>query len=64
MDDSMDCISGNSNINPLNGLDCPDNLVSSLQLEDNVCTEMFGDVQNLLSNPSAKSDNLEWYKIN
>ncbi|XP_037951717.1 transcriptional coactivator yorkie-like isoform X1 [Teleopsis dalmanni] len=59
IDDSMDCISENG----INSLDCPDNLVSSLQLEDNICNEMF-DVRNMLSSSSTKPDNLEWYKIN
>lgn len=36
-----------------------DNLDTTLQLNDNIC--MLNDV---LSSPSNKPDNLEWYKLN
>ncbi|BFG05500.1 transcriptional coactivator yorkie [Drosophila madeirensis] len=46
-------------------LDCPDNLVSSLQIEDNICTNLFNDAQTIVNPPSShKPDDLEWYKIN
>ncbi|XP_015039804.1 transcriptional coactivator yorkie isoform X1 [Drosophila pseudoobscura] len=49
----------------LTGLDCPDNLVSSLQIEDNICTNLFNDAQTIVNPPSShKPDDLEWYKIN
>ncbi|XP_030378098.1 transcriptional coactivator yorkie isoform X2 [Scaptodrosophila lebanonensis] len=49
----------------LSGLDCPDNLVSTLQIEDNICSNMFNDAQNIINTPSShKPDDLEWYKIN
>lgn len=64
MDDSMDCISENGNIIALGGLDCPENLVSSLQLEDNVCNEMLNNVDALTESPLPKLDNSDWYKIN
>lgn len=64
MDDSMDGLSEAGSINHMNGLDCPDNLVSSLQLGDDICNEMFTDVQHILNSSNNKPDNLEWYKIN
>lgn len=64
IDDSMDCISENGNIIGLSGLDCPENLVSSLQLEDNVCNEMLNNVDALTESPLSKLDNSDWYKIN
>ncbi|XP_060659177.1 transcriptional coactivator yorkie isoform X3 [Drosophila nasuta] len=49
----------------LSGLDCPDNLVSSLQIGDNICSNIFNDAQTIISTPSShKPDDLEWYKIN
>ncbi|KAH8232976.1 transcriptional coactivator yorkie isoform X1 [Drosophila bipectinata] len=49
----------------LSVLDCPDNLVSSLQIEDNICSNMFNDAQTIVNPPSShKPDDLEWYKIN
>ncbi|KAH8284679.1 hypothetical protein KR018_011548, partial [Drosophila ironensis] len=49
----------------LSVLDCPDNLVSSLQIEDNICSSMFNDAQTIVNPPSShKPDDLEWYKIN
>ncbi|XP_067626853.1 transcriptional coactivator yorkie [Eurosta solidaginis] len=64
IDDSMDCISESGSLNALSGIDCPDNLVSSLQLEDNICNEMFSDVHNMLNASATKPDTLDWYKIN
>ncbi|KAH8290542.1 hypothetical protein KR054_003899, partial [Drosophila jambulina] len=49
----------------LSVLDCPDNLVSSLQIEDNICSNLFNDAQTIVNPPSShKPDDLEWYKIN
>ncbi|EDW61183.2 transcriptional coactivator yorkie isoform X1 [Drosophila virilis] len=49
----------------LNVLDCPDNLVSSLQIGDNICSNIFNDTQTVINTPSShKPDDLEWYKIN
>ncbi|XP_023171744.1 transcriptional coactivator yorkie isoform X1 [Drosophila hydei] len=49
----------------LNVLDCPDNLVSSLQIGDNICSNIFNDTQAIINTPSShKPDDLEWYKIN
>ncbi|XP_016971391.1 transcriptional coactivator yorkie isoform X2 [Drosophila rhopaloa] len=49
----------------LSVLDCPDNLVSSLQIEDNLCSNLFNDAQAIVNPPSShKPDDLEWYKIN
>lgn len=64
VDDSMDCMSESGNISSLSGLDCPDNLVSSLQLEDNMCNDMLSNVHTIIDSSSPKLDNLEWYKIN
>ncbi|XP_039954939.1 transcriptional coactivator yorkie [Bactrocera tryoni] len=64
IDDSMDCISESGSLNALSGIDCPDNLVSSLQLEDNICNEMFSDVHSMLNASATKPDTLDWYKIN
>ncbi|EDW74452.1 uncharacterized protein Dwil_GK21386, isoform A [Drosophila willistoni] len=46
----------------LSVLDCPDNLVSSLQIDDNMCSNLFTDAQ--ITPSSNKPDDLEWYKIN
>ncbi|EDW01940.1 GH20170 [Drosophila grimshawi] len=49
----------------LSVLDCPDNLVSSLQIGDNICNNIFNDAQTIINPPSShKPDDLEWYKIN
>ncbi|XP_034476235.1 transcriptional coactivator yorkie isoform X2 [Drosophila innubila] len=48
----------------LSGLDCPDNLVSSLQIGDNICSNIFNDAQTIITPSSHKPDDLEWYKIN
>ncbi|XP_043641809.1 transcriptional coactivator yorkie isoform X3 [Drosophila teissieri] len=45
----------------LSVLDCPDNLVSSLQIEDNLCSNLFNDAQAIVNPPSShKPDDLEW----
>ncbi|CAD7077074.1 unnamed protein product [Hermetia illucens] len=64
IDDGMDCLSESGNLDSLSGLDSADDLVPSLQLGDNLCTEMLNDVQSLINSPSTKPDNLNWYKMN
>ncbi|XP_055374292.1 transcriptional coactivator yorkie isoform X2 [Condylostylus longicornis] len=66
IDDSMDCLNDNGNLDSLTGLDGADNLVSSLQLGNNLnnISDMLTDVQGLMNTTnSPKGDNLEWYKI-
>ncbi|ALC42660.1 yki [Drosophila busckii] len=48
----------------LSGLDCPDNIVSTLQIGDNICNNIFNDAQNIITPSSQKPADLEWYKIN
>uniref|UniRef100_A0A0K8TQV3 Putative ww domain-containing protein n=1 Tax=Tabanus bromius TaxID=304241 RepID=A0A0K8TQV3_TABBR len=63
IDDSMDCISESGNLDSLGGLEGADDLVPSLQLGDNICTEMLNDVQSLINPVTTKPDNLNWFKI-